>query len=36
VPQTNRIFVQFTDGSGAIRGETSVAVCAQPLGACPQ
>jgi streptogramin lyase len=26
VPQTNRVFVQFTDGSGAVRGATSVAV----------
>jgi hypothetical protein len=26
VPQTNRIFVQFTDSSGAVRGATSVAV----------
>ena len=26
VPQTNRIFVQFTDASGAVRGLTSVAV----------
>ena len=26
VPQTNRIFVQFTDATGAVRGATSVAV----------
>jgi virginiamycin B lyase len=26
VPQTNRIFVQFTDSTGAVRGATSVAV----------
>ena len=25
-PQTSRVFVQFSDNSGAIRGETSVAV----------
>jgi hypothetical protein len=26
LPQTNRVFVQFSDATGAIRGETSVAV----------
>jgi hypothetical protein len=26
VPQTNRIFVEFSDGTGAVRGSTSVAV----------
>jgi hypothetical protein len=26
VPQTNRIFVEFTDANGIVRGSTSVAV----------
>jgi hypothetical protein len=29
VPQTNRVFVQFTDASGTVRGLTSVAVATQ-------
>ena len=29
VPQTNRIFVEFTDAGGTVRGSTSVAVATQ-------
>jgi hypothetical protein len=29
VPQTNRIFVQFSDAGGVMRGSTSVAVATQ-------
>jgi hypothetical protein len=33
-PANNRVFVQFTDASGAVRGETSVAVQTQAFAIC--